>query len=555
MLAAVMGGALPVGAAPPDVHASDRMDPPATTAPRHILVYSRTAGYRHDSIPDGIRALRSLGSAHGFEVDATEDPSWFTDDVLARYAVIVFLSTTGTVLDEAGRRAMEARIDSGGGFVGIHAAADTEYDWPWFRDVIGAHFSCHPAIQPAVIDVVDGAHPSTRDLPRRWHRTDEWYNYGRSPRGIAHVLLMLDESSYAGGTMQQDHPIAWCRRVGHGRAWYTGGGHTSESFREPAFLRHLLGGIAWAAGWADDDGLHTAAGAYTAERLRALPDDVVALAALPDGSIIIAAATGRLWWTDASAADMQAIDGLDRDDPDDPEHDGPITALEILGAPPDGSRRMIHIIRGVAAPDTPAIVTTVTLERGPRGLRAGPRSPRATRPATATATPGSAPRTSWVRLGNDGPYPRLCRVRCPQDAQAAVPRPLLPMQDGTGRASSPLLAALPGGGLALLHGAERPGAPEAGTARDRAPGAGVRSSDVIVQPIAWDVVRDAVVAAARAPDGAFLLVTRDGDGRHGLVRINRRPIDAAPTAPPQPPQPWPAARRGLVLDVVERADR
>lgn len=216
-----------------------------------VLVYSRTAGFRHSSIPDGIEAIRELGEANGFEVDATEDPEQFTADNLDKYTVVVFLSTTGDILDEEQQKAFEGFIAKGRGYVGIHAAADTEYDWPWYGELVGGYFKSHPAIQPADVEVVDKDHPSTAHLPDVWRRTDEWYNYRENPRGKVHVLLDLDESSYENGGMNGDHPIAWCREYGGGRAFYTGGGHTSESFSEPDFMRHVLGGIEWAAGVAE----------------------------------------------------------------------------------------------------------------------------------------------------------------------------------------------------------------------------------------------------------------------------------------------------------------
>ncbi|MFD3310434.1 ThuA domain-containing protein [Streptomyces sp. NPDC058694] len=218
-----------------------------------VLVFSKTAGFRHDSIPEGVAAVKSLGAANGFRVDATEDAGAFSSRNLGRYDAVVFLSTTGDVLNKAQQRAFEGYIERGGGYVGIHAAADTEYDWEFYGGLAGAYFQSHPAIQPARIEVEDRAHPATSHLGESWNRTDEWYNYRSNPRDRAHILASLDESSYSGGTMSGDHPIAWCQEYRGGRAFYTGSGHTKESYADPAFRQHLLGGIRWAVGAAEAD--------------------------------------------------------------------------------------------------------------------------------------------------------------------------------------------------------------------------------------------------------------------------------------------------------------
>ncbi|MFS8197450.1 ThuA domain-containing protein [Streptomyces sp. CWNU-52B] len=218
-----------------------------------VLVFSKTAGFRHSSIEPGIAALRGLGSANNFTVDATEDASAFTTGNLAQYKSVVFLSTTGDVLNDTQQTAFEQYVQGGGGYVGIHAAADTEYDWPFYEGLAGALFHSHPAIQSATVDVEDRAHDATAHLGSTWQRTDEWYNYRTNPRTTAHVLASLDESSYSGGNMSGDHPIAWCKDYQGGRAFYTGGGHTDESYADPDFRRHLLGGIRWAAGMTDAD--------------------------------------------------------------------------------------------------------------------------------------------------------------------------------------------------------------------------------------------------------------------------------------------------------------
>jgi type 1 glutamine amidotransferase len=223
----------------------------AAGAPASILVYSRTAGFRHSSIPDGIRAIKDIGAAAGFAVDATEDPTQFTDANLDKYAAVVFLSTTGDVLDDAQQGAFERYIRKGRGYVGVHAASDTEYEWPWYGKLVGGYFKNHPAIQDASIDVCDSVHISTAHLPKRWDRHDEWYNFRENPRPTVHVLATLDESTYKDGGMGADHPIAWCSLYEGGRSWYTAGGHTEESYAEPAFRKHLEGGLRWAAGLAD----------------------------------------------------------------------------------------------------------------------------------------------------------------------------------------------------------------------------------------------------------------------------------------------------------------
>ncbi|MEU5105182.1 MULTISPECIES: ThuA domain-containing protein [unclassified Streptomyces] len=218
-----------------------------------VLVFSKTAGFRHDSIPDGIAAIEELGAQGGFAVDATEDAAAFTPDNLARYAAVVFLSTTGDVLDPAQQSAFERYVRAGGGYVGVHAAADTEYDWPFYEGLVGAYFQSHPAIQQATVDVEDRAHPATAHLGPQWERTDEWYNYRANPRDRVKVLASLDETSYEGGAMGQDHPISWCQDYRGGRAFYTGFGHTKESYADPAFRQHLLGGIRYATDAAQAD--------------------------------------------------------------------------------------------------------------------------------------------------------------------------------------------------------------------------------------------------------------------------------------------------------------
>ncbi|SCK33915.1 Type 1 glutamine amidotransferase (GATase1) [Streptomyces sp. WMMB 714] len=219
----------------------------------HVLVFSKTAGFRHDSIPDGIAAIQELGAENGFTVDATEDADVFTPERLAEYDAVVFLSTTGDVLDDGQQAALEGYIEKGGGYAGVHAAADTEYDWPWYGGLVGAWFDSHPLIQPATVEVQDRAHPATSHLDEEWKRTDEWYNYRSNPRENVRVLAALDESSYLGGNMGEDHPISWCREYEGGRSFYTGNGHTKESYADEAFRTHLLGGIRWASGAAQAD--------------------------------------------------------------------------------------------------------------------------------------------------------------------------------------------------------------------------------------------------------------------------------------------------------------
>ncbi|HYW27293.1 MAG TPA: ThuA domain-containing protein [Terriglobales bacterium] len=215
-----------------------------------LLAFSRTLGYRHDSIPDSIAAVEALGRAHGFGVDATEDADAFTTANLARYRVVLFLSTTGDVLRGGQRDALQAFVRAGGGFAGVHAAADALYDWPWYGGLVGAWFARHPAIQRATIHVEDGSQRSTRGLPNPWIRTDEWYDFRSNPRSSVHVLLTVDEATYQGGGMGAGHPIAWYHDYDGGRAWYTALGHLREAYSDPVFLSHLLGGIAYAAGGA-----------------------------------------------------------------------------------------------------------------------------------------------------------------------------------------------------------------------------------------------------------------------------------------------------------------
>jgi len=225
----------------------------AADAPYDVLVFSKTAGFRHDAIPAGIQAVRDLGAANSFTVTATEDAAAFTTANLAQYEAVVFMSTTGDVLNDAQQTAFETYVRNGGGYAGVHAAADTEYSWPFYGQLVGAYFASHPAIQQVTSRTENRAHPATAHLPQAWTRTDELYNYQTNPRSTARVLATLDESTYSGGSMGADHPITWCKTIDRGRSFYTGFGHTQESYADANFRAQLLGGIRYAAGRAKAD--------------------------------------------------------------------------------------------------------------------------------------------------------------------------------------------------------------------------------------------------------------------------------------------------------------
>lgn len=212
-----------------------------------LLVFTKTDGWRHKSIPAGVQAVKEIGSENGYAVDHTEDATLFNEANLGRYDAVIFLNTTENILNEQQQDAFKAFIQNGGGFVGIHAATDTEYDWPWYNRLVGAYFAGHPRVQEATVRVIDKGHPATSHLPDAWSATDEWYNF-KSIQPDLHVLARLDETTYEGGENGENHPIAWYHEFDGGRAFYTGRGHTPESFSEALFRKHILGGIKYVLG-------------------------------------------------------------------------------------------------------------------------------------------------------------------------------------------------------------------------------------------------------------------------------------------------------------------
>ncbi|MEO6849854.1 MAG: ThuA domain-containing protein [Mucilaginibacter sp.] len=217
------------------------------TAKQKVLVFSKTVVYHHASIGVGLLAIIKLGNENHFDVDTTTDASKFTSDNLKQYAAVIFLSTTGNVLNDEQQKAFEQYIKSGGGFVGVHAATDTEYGWPWYGDLVGAYFKSHPKQQEATLHVVDKDFIATKYLPEEWKRFDEWYNFKYIAKGL-HVVITIDEKSYTGGENGDNHPMSWYHEYDGGRAFYTELGHTDQSYTDPLYLKHLLGGIKYAMG-------------------------------------------------------------------------------------------------------------------------------------------------------------------------------------------------------------------------------------------------------------------------------------------------------------------
>jgi cytochrome c len=215
---------------------------------KKVLVFSKTLGWRHSSIETGVAALQKMGKQYSFEVDATEDASAFNEENLKQYDAIIFLNTTGDVLDYYQQADFERYIQSGGGFVGVHSATDTEYEWPWYGRLVGAYFTSHPKVQEAKINVLStNKHQSLDSIPETFSKTDEFYNF-KNINPELNVLMTIDETTYEGGINGAFHPMTWYHEYDGGRVFYTNFGHTEETYTEAYFLKMLRGGIEYAMG-------------------------------------------------------------------------------------------------------------------------------------------------------------------------------------------------------------------------------------------------------------------------------------------------------------------
>ena len=182
-----------------------------------VFVFTRTCGYIHESIPTGLSVILELGKGNNFKVESSDDDRVFLSDTLFDYDAIVFLSTTSDILNVEQQKNLVKFIKMGKGFVGIHAAADTEYDWPWYGKLVGGYFVSHPEGQPkASIHTLNKNSFFTNHLDDKWEIEDEWYNYQYTNPNI-NPLLNLDENTYEGGTNGKNHPITWYHEFDGGR--------------------------------------------------------------------------------------------------------------------------------------------------------------------------------------------------------------------------------------------------------------------------------------------------------------------------------------------------
>lgn len=230
---------------------------PAQAAQFNVLLFTKTSGWHHDGVHAGVTAVQELGKLHDFEVFWTADAGRVMNDAeLSKYQAVIFLLTTGDVLDETQQAAFERYIRRGGGYVGVHSAADTEHRWPWYNKLVGHMFHVHPAIQSAIVKVEQGNFPGMERFAPRNLFTDEWYEFGPAQSKDLVYLLSVDETSYRPQTNWPDrvgkgmgafHPISWYQHYDGGRSFYTGMGHMAATYRDPVFLHHLYGGIYWAA--------------------------------------------------------------------------------------------------------------------------------------------------------------------------------------------------------------------------------------------------------------------------------------------------------------------
>jgi type 1 glutamine amidotransferase len=221
----------------------------------NVLVFSKTNGYRHNSISSGLKMMSDLAQERNWILTATENAELFTPEFLKTFDVVVFLNPTGDVLSDTQQQNFEEFMTKGKGFVGIHAAADCEYDWPWYGQLVGAFFKTHPPAQMGTVIFENTDHPSMAPFKGMdsYRTFDEWYSFKENPRAKVHVLARLDETSLDKATLKDDkwkmgdHPLIWYQDTGTYRSFYTVFGHTPEAFQDPKIKEHIGCAVDWAA--------------------------------------------------------------------------------------------------------------------------------------------------------------------------------------------------------------------------------------------------------------------------------------------------------------------
>jgi PKD repeat protein/glucose/arabinose dehydrogenase/type 1 glutamine amidotransferase len=285
-LLALLSPTIVSSAQPAPAQAAPALD--STGIQYKVLVFTRSAGAPHASTPAGVAAIQQLGNQLRFSTHVTDDPRKFDESHLKQYRVVVFLNTSGDVLTDAQQAAFEAYYRDGGGFVGIHAAIEAEPGWSFLTGVLGTRATGASPVTQATVKVADRVHPASANVPERWTRTDQWYNFAGNVRGVSHVLATVDETTYTGGTMGFDHPITWCKDFQGGRSFYTAGGDTPATFAEAGFRGHLGGAIRWAAGVTDGDCGATVLANYQMDFVAAPPNvsEPIGFDVLPDGRVV-----------------------------------------------------------------------------------------------------------------------------------------------------------------------------------------------------------------------------------------------------------------------------
>ncbi len=219
-----------------------------------VLLYTQHDQWHSNTIPVAIQAFEEMAKEHQFKFNWTQLPNELIEK-LPEHDVLIFMNANADSLKEKHMSALKAFMKRGGGFVGIHATADSKKENSWFDGLVGAKFLNHPKLQAAIVEVENSDFPATWHLPKKWLRSDEWYNFKNINLDNLNVVLTVDEATYdytAGydsiplKSMGQIHPISWYQYYEGGKSFYTALGHKPESYKDKNFLNHIFGAIYWA---------------------------------------------------------------------------------------------------------------------------------------------------------------------------------------------------------------------------------------------------------------------------------------------------------------------